>query len=86
MKVHEYLAAAINRSGKSQTEIAKLAGFPRSNMVSMIKTGACRLPPRRIIDVAKALNLDPQHLFRLCMQEYDPELFEVIHRLYKEAA
>lgn len=78
VSVAEYLTRQIELSDKTQREIATEAGFPKANMLSMIKQGQSRLPIAKIGPVAKALNIDPVHLFRMTMMEYEPETWGAI--------
>jgi len=54
---------------KSQAEIAADAGFTNPNVVSMIKSGANKLPLDRVPSMAKALECDPAYLLRLAMEQ-----------------
>lgn len=54
---------------KSQTEIAAEAGFVNPNMISMIKSGASKLPLDRVPSLAKALDCDPAYLMRLALKQ-----------------
>lgn len=76
--VAEYLTQQINLSGKTQQEIAREVGFPKPNVISMIKNGNTKLPISKIAPMAKALGIDPVHLFRIVMQEYDPDTWAII--------
>ena len=52
---------------KSQIDIAGEAGFVNANVLSMIKSGATKLPLDRVLALANALESDPRHLFLLAM-------------------
>jgi transcriptional regulator with XRE-family HTH domain len=54
---------------KQQSEIAEEAGFVNVNMLSMIKSGASKLPLDRVAALAKALDCDPKLLFRLAFEQ-----------------
>ena len=54
---------------KTQAEIAAEAGFVNSNMLSMIKSGASKLPLDRVPQLARALESDPAFLLRLAMDQ-----------------
>ncbi|SIT18816.1 hypothetical protein SAMN05421759_1356 [Roseivivax lentus] len=41
------IADAIDASGKTQREIAEEIGFPRGNVISMLRSGEMRLPIER---------------------------------------
>lgn len=76
--VAQYLEMQFNLCGKSQIEIATECGFPKPNILSMIKQGKTKLPISKIAVMAKSLGVDPLHLFKLCMQEYEPANWEAI--------
>ncbi len=83
-KVAVFLTNAIDASPKSQAEIAEEAGFPKSNIISMIKMGLTKLPVVRVPAMAKAIDVDPVELFRMCMEEYMPDLLKVTDEIYEK--
>jgi len=70
---------------KSQADIAAEAGFINPNVISMIKTGATRLPLDRVPALAKALDVDPARLLQLALEQWDgsaaARAFETIFRV-----
>lgn len=72
------LTKAIDQSPLTQREIAKKAGFPAANVISMIKKGEMKLPIDRIPALARALGIDPLALLTCAMEEYNPEVWHVI--------
>ena len=76
--VHQFLAHHIDRSDLTHREIARACGFGRPNMVSMIKTGDCRLPLERLGAMADTLHVDPFALFKLWMKSYYPETWDLL--------
>src|SRR5689334_10108500 len=70
------------RGVKTQREIAQEAGFPRPNMLSMLKSGDSKLPLERIPGLARALDADAAHLFRLAMADCWPELAATIGEIF----
>lgn len=75
------LADAINSSSKTQTQIAREAGFKRPNMVSMIKHGYSNVPIDKVKRIADCLEIDAKKLLDCCMREYRPEEWEVIREV-----
>jgi transcriptional regulator with XRE-family HTH domain len=63
---------------KTQREIAAEIGYEKANMISMFKRGEVRVPLDKIPLLAKALHVDPGHLFRLALEQYWPSLGETI--------
>lgn len=76
--VAEYVSQQIALSGKGQTQIAEEVGFPKPNVITMIKQGKTKVPLERIGSMAKALNVDPVFFFKLCINEYLPDLMPAI--------
>ena len=64
--------------GKKQLEIAEEAGFDNANVITMIKQGRTKLPLGKVGSMAKALELDPTYLLKLCIEEYQPETWDAI--------
>lgn len=75
----EYLAQAIAISGKTQTEIAKIAGFDKPNVLSMMKKGITKIPIDRVPALARACGTDPKVMLRIVMQEYHPNVWGVLN-------
>ncbi len=85
LKVSDYLAtlidAATDHGGMNQRQIAQAIGYEKPNMISMIKTGATRLPVSKIPVFAKTVGVDPVHLLRILLSDYMPETWNVIQAL-----
>lgn len=81
MSVADYLAAQIAICGKSQMEIAEEVGFPRANVITMIKQGKTKLPIERVPKMASAIGVDPSHLLRVTLSEYNPTLLSTIESI-----
>ena len=54
---------------KSQKKIAHEAGFVNANMLSLLKSGANKIPLDRVPALAKALEADPALLMRLALEQ-----------------
>lgn len=57
------------RPKKSQIEIATEAGFVNPNMLSLIKSGATKVPVDRVPALARALETDPRLLFLMALEQ-----------------
>ena len=79
--VAEYISWQIQLCGKSQTEIAQQTGFDKPNVITMIKQGKTKVPLNKIGLLAKALEIDPVHFFKMVMAEYQPDLLEIIQAI-----
>lgn len=79
--VAETIDNAIRHSGKTQAEIAAEVGFPKPNVITMIKKGDTKLPIARLGAMARALDLDPVFLLRLTLQEYLPDTWEAVEEI-----
>ena len=62
------------RPHKTQAQIADEAGLPQRHLLSMIRAGQTKLPFERIRGVAKALEVNQNHLFRMALAEYQPHI------------
>jgi hypothetical protein len=80
--VKDYIRRKIDASDKSQVQIATDAGFPKPNVLSMIKNGQTAVPLSRIPALARAIDVEPKTLLTKCLLEYKPGLFEVLCEVY----
>lgn len=71
---------------KNQREIAQEIGYEKPNMISMFKRGEAKVPFDKIPALAKALHVDPGHLFRLAVEQQWPGMAEVINDIFKNLA
>lgn len=78
MTVARYLEIHFASCGKSQTEIAKELGYPKPNVLSMIKKGDTKLPLNMVVPMANAIGADAGFLLNLVMTEYMPEAWKGI--------
>lgn len=76
--VAQFITKKIAESGKSQKQIAEELGYEHPNVISMIKSGATKLPLEKVSAMARALNVDPGCLLRLALDEYQPGLYVAI--------
>lgn len=61
-------------------------GYEKPNMISMFKRGELRVPLDKIPLLAKALHVDPTHLFRLALEQYWPGLGGTIASIFGRLA
>ena len=76
--VAEFISWQINLCGKSQVQIAQEVGFDKPNVITMIKQGKTKVPINKIASMAKSLEVDPVYFLKLCIEEYMPDMMEVI--------
>ena len=74
------------RGDKTQREIAIEIGYDKPNMISMFKRGEAKVPLDKIPLLAKALHLDPTHLFRLALEQYWPNMGDMIAKIFGRIA
>jgi transcriptional regulator with XRE-family HTH domain len=79
--ISEFITDAIAASPKTQKEIADNMGLENANLITMYKSGACRVPLNRIHSLGIALNVDSWFLLRLALLEYYPEVHSVLETL-----
>ena len=70
----------INQSEKTQREIATAMGYDRSNIISMFKQGATRVPLEKVPALAEALETDTVELLTMWLAEYSPETLEGLQK------
>jgi hypothetical protein len=73
-KVRELL----NKTDKSQIEIARALGYPNANIITMFKKGTTRIPAEKIVSLALALGQDPALMLREWICAYMPKILPVI--------
>lgn len=76
--VEAVVAALIEESGKTQREIALETGFPKPNVLSMVKLGQVKLPLDKAASFAIACGADPVFLIRLALGEYHPNVWHAL--------
>ena len=76
--VAEYINAQLQVCGKSQKQVAAEVGFPKANMLTMIKQGLTKAPIPRVNALADSLGIDRAFLMRMVLNEYMPEVLEAI--------
>jgi transcriptional regulator with XRE-family HTH domain len=86
--IAEYLDKQIHalKGVKTQRQIAAEIGYGKPNMISMFKRGEVRVPLDKIPALAKALEVDPGHLFRLALEQYWPGLGKIIEEIFGRLA
>lgn len=77
-KAASFLSAAIASSGLTQKEVARRAGFNRSNFVSMMKSGETKIPISRVPSLARACGVSELKLLEIVLSEDHPEMWRVI--------
>lgn len=70
--------------GRNANEIASDIGFDRPQYFYMLMKGAMPVPTARIPAIARALRVDPKHLFRLKMEEEWEDELELLRTLFDE--
>jgi hypothetical protein len=68
--------------GRNANEIARDIGFDRPQYFYMMMKGAMPVPTARIPAIARALRVDPKHLFRLKMEEEWKDEHELLRALF----
>jgi transcriptional regulator with XRE-family HTH domain len=73
-----FLDEAIRNSPLTQAEIAARAGFPKPNVLSMMKLGQTKVPLVRIPGLAQALDVDRTEFLEIALAEYHPEVHQIL--------
>lgn len=66
---------------KSQREIAYEVGYEKPNIISMLKRGETKVPLDKVPALAKALHVDPTHLFRLALEQHSPQVAKIFQQI-----
>ena len=82
--VAEYINWQIQICGKSQKQIATEAGFEKPNIITMFKQGQTKIPIEKIGRLAEAIEVDAVYLYKLCMQEYQPDTWREIQKMFNQ--
>ena len=77
-----FLHEAIDRSEKTQRQLATEIGFDCANMISMIKHDDARLPFDKVIATAIALKVDVAHLMRLVLERDWPRRLSLLEDIF----
>jgi len=77
-KTAAFLARALEFSGKTQREIAREAGFPKPNVISMMRKGQMKIPIDRIPALADACHVDAAYFLRLALETEHPAVYAVL--------
>lgn len=64
--------------GLTQNDLGRLLGLKYGNFIGMLETGKAAFPMARVLDYAKALEVDPPDLLRVVFQEMFPDLIPYI--------
>ncbi|MGG7564712.1 helix-turn-helix domain-containing protein [Rhodovulum sp. DZ06] len=72
--------------GMTQHELAQEVGFTYYTMISQIELGRTRIPPDKLKDYARALQMDPEDFGKLCLAHYDPYMHELLYGRFPTSA
>ena len=72
------ITQALERTDKTQLQIALEMGYDKSNIITMFKQGLTRVPLEKIPAFAEATDQDAAELVRMWMEEFIPESWAVV--------
>jgi transcriptional regulator with XRE-family HTH domain len=78
----DHLDRAIADSGKTLRDICSEIGLPRTNALSMMRRGTCKVPLDRIQALAEACGVPPAPFLRIAMEEYHPEVWKTLQQVF----
>lgn len=78
LPVKDLLKIRMKELNIKNVELQRTLGYPKSNVIAMMKSGAMQLPAHKVLDAARLLELDPVFLLGKVIAEKDPELWRVI--------
>lgn len=79
--VGEYMESQIKLSGRTQTEIARLAGFNKPNIITMFKQHKTPVPYHRVKALSEAMGVDPKRFLVVVLNQQSPELLSCLEDL-----
>jgi len=78
LPVKDLLKSRMKELDIKNIDLQRTLGYPRSNVIAMMKSGSMQLPANKVVDAARLLELDPVFLLGKVVAEKDPELWSVI--------
>lgn len=82
--VAEFLAAYVDRSGRSHGEIAKDSGMLHPRIIEMMCDGRAKVPINRVLALAATLGINAAEFARIVLAEYSPDTLAVVIALFEE--
>lgn len=80
--VHLYLSQLLDaHPDLTNVEMARRLGYPRPNVIAMMRTGTMKIPIQKVPDIARILDIEPLALFQRVLSEYDPDLWALLNHL-----
>ena len=73
--VKDILKLRMKDLGLKNRELQRVLGYPRPNVVAMMKSGSMRLPASKAVITARLLRVDPKFLLGRVIAENDAELW-----------
>jgi hypothetical protein len=76
--VKHLLTLRMQDLGIKNVDLQKFLGYPRPNVIAMIKSGAMKLPEAKVVEVADLLKVDRTFLLAKVIAENSPDLWAAI--------
>lgn len=74
----DLLKIRMNELDIKNVDLQRTLGYPKANVIAMMKCGAMQLPANKVIDAARLLEVDPVFLLGKVVAEKDPDLWRAI--------
>lgn len=78
VRVQKFLTEMLDRTEKTQLQIAREIGYERANIITMFKQGLTKVPINKIAPLARSVGADPEYMLRLALHEYIPDVWASI--------
>lgn len=79
MSVADYFSNQVAANQKTLAGLSNdIGGALRPNVLSMISNGRVKLPLKHVGKIARALNIDPAFFMRMCLREYQPDMWNAV--------
>lgn len=75
------IAAYQAESGVTDDQLAIWLGYPKGNVIAMFRRGAMRFPWGKVDALAALIEVDPDRVLELALQDGDPDLLQLIRTM-----
>ena len=68
-------------NGVTDDQLALWLQYPKGNVIAMFRAGAMRFPWSKVEALAALIEVDPDHVLELALQEGSPDLLQLIRAM-----
>lgn len=82
---HEILKTRMDELGLSNSDVQKELGYPKPNVIAMMRNNTMRIPINKAGKLARLLQVDPQYFIIKVLEESDAALADVLRESIGES-